>query len=147
MLLERELRDIKLKAEQSLISALTRFHKRKLQIQEKKLKANAAFAARKQKHVTRNPLKGTHSANNIVHNDVNIADLQKQISDLKEIVCTHVLNNKKEECYNSLLKMMWSAEIQILNEEMIVAMTERGSVDAPSLRFSFVGGRVRLHVG
>ena len=102
MLLERELRDIKLKAEQSLISALTRFHKRKLQIQEKKLKANAAFAARKQKHVTRNPLKETHSANSIVHNDVNIADLQKQISDLKEIVCTHVLNNKKEECYNSL---------------------------------------------
>ena len=102
MLLERELRDIKLKAEQSLISALTRFHKRKLQIQEKKLKANAAFAARKQSHVTRNPLKETHSANNIVHNDVNIADLQKQISDLKEIVCTHVLNNKKEECYNSL---------------------------------------------
>ncbi|CAH3156172.1 unnamed protein product [Porites evermanni] len=50
MLLERELRDIKLMAEQSLISALTGFHKRKLQIQEKKLKANAAFAARKQKH-------------------------------------------------------------------------------------------------
>ena len=66
-----------LQIEQSLISALTRFHKRKLQIQEKKLKANAAFAARKQKHVTRNPLKETHSANNIVHNDVNIADLQK----------------------------------------------------------------------
>ena len=91
-----------LQIEQSLISALTRFHKRKLQIQEKKLKANAAFAARKQKHVTRNPLKETYSANNIVHNDVNIADLQKQISDLKEIVCTLVLNNKKEECYNSL---------------------------------------------
>ena len=67
------------------------FHKRKLQIQEKKLKANAA---RKQKPVTRNPLKETHLANNIVHNDVNIADLQKQISDLKEIVCTHVLKNK-----------------------------------------------------
>ena len=100
ILFEKELRDIKLKAEQSLISALTRFHKRKLQIQEKKLKANAAF--RKQKPVTRNPLKETHSANHIVHNDVNIADLQKQISDLKEIVCTHVLKNKKEECYNSL---------------------------------------------
>ena len=39
----------------------------------------------------KNPLKETHSANNIVHNDVNIADLQKQISDVKEIVCTHVL--------------------------------------------------------
>ena len=49
ILFERELRDINLKAEQSLISALTRFHKRKLQIQEKKLKANAAFAARKEK--------------------------------------------------------------------------------------------------
>ena len=45
ILFEKELRDIKLKAEQSLIRALTRFHKRKLQIQEKKLKANAAFAA------------------------------------------------------------------------------------------------------
>ena len=32
--------------------------------------------------------------NNIVHNDVNIADLEKQISDLKEIVCTHVHKNK-----------------------------------------------------
>ena len=31
-----------------------------------------------------------------------MADLQKQVSDLKEIVCTHVLKNKKEECYNSL---------------------------------------------
>ena len=61
-----------------------------------------AFAARKQKAVIRNPLKETNSANNIVHNDVNIADLQKQISDLKEIVCTHVLKSKKEGCYNSL---------------------------------------------
>ena len=95
ILFEKELTDIKLKAEQSLISALTRFRKRKLQIQEKKRKANAAFTARKQKPVTRNPLKETHSANNIVQNDVNTADLQKQISDLKEIVCTHVLKNKK----------------------------------------------------
>ena len=75
-------------------------------MQEKKLKANAAFATRKQKPVTWNPLKKKkkHSANNIVHNDVNIANcnLQKQISDLKEIVCTHVHVNKKEECYNSL---------------------------------------------
>ena len=38
-----------------------------------------------QKPVIRNPLKETHSANNIVHNDVNIADLQKQISDLKKL--------------------------------------------------------------
>ena len=31
--------------------------------------ANSAFVARRQKPVTRNPLKETHSANNIVHND------------------------------------------------------------------------------
>ena len=89
ILFEKELREIKLKAEQSLISALTRFHKRKLEVQERRLKANAAFAARKQKPVTRNPLQETYSANNIVNNDVNIADLQKQISD-KEIVCTRL---------------------------------------------------------
>ena len=65
--------------------------------------ASVAFTARKQKPVTRNPLKEMHLANNIVHNDVNIVDLQKQISDLKEIVSTHVLKNKKEECCNSLL--------------------------------------------
>ena len=86
--LRSRIRKIKLKAEQSLISALTCFYKRKLEllVQEKELKANAAFAARKQKPVTRNPLKETHSANNIVHNDVNIADLQKQISDCYSVI-------------------------------------------------------------
>ena len=59
-------------------------------MQEKKLKANAAFAARKQKPVTRNPLKKTHSTNNIVHNDVNIADLHKQISDLRKLFVRHM---------------------------------------------------------
>jgi len=44
--------------------------------------------ARKQKLVTRNPLKETHSANNVVHNKANIADLHKQISNFWEIVCT-----------------------------------------------------------
>ena len=71
----------KVKVEQSLGSTLTRFHKRKLEIQEKKIKANAAFTAGKQNPVTRNALKEMHSANNIVNNNVNIANLQKQISD------------------------------------------------------------------
>ena len=48
------------------------------------------------KPVTGKLLKQTHSANHIVHNDVNIADLQQQIS---EIVCTQVLKTTKEECY------------------------------------------------
>ena len=103
ILFEKELRYIKLKAEQSLVSALTRFHKRKLENQKRKLKVNSESAARKHKPVTRHPLNETHSANHIINNNnVNLADLQKQISDLKEIVCTHVLKNKKDECYNSL---------------------------------------------
>ena len=53
-----------------------------------KLKANEALAAQKQKRVTKNPLKETHSANNFVHNKANIADLHKQISNFWEIVCT-----------------------------------------------------------
>ena len=48
------------------------------------------------KPVTGKLLKQTHSAKHIVHNDVNIADLQQQIS---EIVCTQVLKTTKEECY------------------------------------------------
>ena len=83
------------KAEQSFVSALTRFHKRKLESQKRKLKVNSETAARKHKPVTRHPLKETHLGNHIVNNNVNLADLQKQISDLKEIVCTHVLTNKR----------------------------------------------------
>ena len=76
ILFEKELRDITLKTQQSLTSALTPYHKGKLQIQEKKPEANAAFMAQKQKSVTINPLKETHSANNIVYNDANMANLQ-----------------------------------------------------------------------
>jgi len=41
----KELREIKLKVQQSLVSALAHFHKQKLEIEENKLKANADFAA------------------------------------------------------------------------------------------------------
>ena len=48
----------------------------------------------------------TQSANHIVnHNNVNLSDLQKQISDLKNIVFSHVLMNsanKQDKQYNSV---------------------------------------------
>ena len=52
---EKELKDIKLDAEQSLVDALTRFHKRKLEGQKNKLRAFSKPNARKNKYVTRQP--------------------------------------------------------------------------------------------
>ena len=53
----------------------------------------------------RQPLYRTHSANHIAnYKNVNLADLQKQISDLKELVCSHVIKttNKQDDRYNSV---------------------------------------------
>ena len=88
----KKLRYIKLKAEESLINA------------RKEVKGQCSFRDSKTKTCNSESSQKKHSANNMVHNDVNIANcnLQKQISDLKEIVCTHVHKNKKEDCYNSL---------------------------------------------
>ena len=86
---EKEIKDIKLDAEQSLVDALTRFHKRRLECQRKKLRAfSQPNARRNRKHVTRQPLNDKQSANHIVnHNNVNLSHLLKQILDLKNIVC------------------------------------------------------------
>ena len=91
---EKELKDIKLDAEQSLVDALTRFHKRKLEGQKKKLRAFSQPNARRNKYVTRQGFNDSQSANHIDnHNNVNLSDLQKQISDLKNIVFSHVFKN------------------------------------------------------
>ena len=94
-------------AEQSLVDALTRFRKRRLQGQKKKLRAfSQPNVRRNRKHATRQPLNGTQSANLIVnHNNVNLSDLQKQILDLKNIVFSHVLMNsanKQDKQYHSV---------------------------------------------
>ena len=56
--------------------------------------------------MTRQPFNDTQSKNHIVnHNNVNLSDLQKQISDLKNIVFSHVLMNsanKQDKQYNSV---------------------------------------------
>ena len=58
---EKELKDIKLDAEQSLVDALTRFHKRKLEGQKKKLRAFSQPNARRNKYVTRQPFNDSQS--------------------------------------------------------------------------------------
>ena len=56
--------------------------------------------------MTRQPFSNTKSANHIVnHNKVNFSDLQKQISDLKSIVFSHVLMksaNTQDKQYKSV---------------------------------------------
>ena len=56
--------------------------------------------------MTRQPFNDSQSANHIEnHNNVNLSDLQKQISDLKNIVFSHVLMNsanKQDKQYNSV---------------------------------------------
>jgi len=101
---EKELKDIKLDAEQSLVDALTRFHKHKLEGQKKKLRAFSQPNARRNKYVTRQRFNDSQSANHIDnHNNVNLSDLQKQISDLKNIVFSHVFKNTaKKNRINSI---------------------------------------------
>ena len=52
----------------------------------------------RRKYENRQPLYRTHSANHIAnYKIVNLADLQKQISDLKELVCSHVIKTTKKK--------------------------------------------------
>lgn len=91
---EKELKDIKLDAEQSLVDALTRFHKCKLEGQKKKLRAFSQPNARRNKYVTRQRFNDSQLANHIDNqNNVNLSGLHKQISDLKNVVFSHVFKN------------------------------------------------------
>ena len=85
---------------------LKRWFLRKLEGQKNKLRAFSKPNARKNKYVTRQPFNDTQSKNHIVnHSNVNLSDLQKQISDLKNIVFSHVIMNsanKQDKQYNSV---------------------------------------------
>ena len=89
ILFEKELIDITLKAEESLIKAGIEF------------KGQCNFAARKLKPVTRNPLKKHisewHCTQRCKH-----SQSEKQISYLRKLFVHMTLKNKKEECYNIL---------------------------------------------
>ena len=109
----KEIKEIKTQAEQGFGSALTRYHKRRLESQENKFK-KAKFTKNSSKsastYVNKSTREQSHSANteNIVNYDVNkVEKLQQDFNELKQILYTHVLqtsaNNKDIEKYKSLL--------------------------------------------
>ena len=97
IIFDREVREIKQRAQQSLVQALTSFHKRRLESQRKR--ATSVLSASTNKHVNRQPLKRMHSSN-IVNNNDEIASLRNDVSDLKELINTLV--NKNDGRYNSV---------------------------------------------
>ena len=50
---QKEIKDIKQTAEQALVNALTRFHKRRLDSLRNKLESRSTFSSRKRTHVNR----------------------------------------------------------------------------------------------
>ena len=83
---------------QEASECFTRFHKRRLESQKRR--ANNVPSVSKQKNVNRHPLIQTPSANIVKNNNVEIADLRQEVSDLKETVCKLV--NKLDGRYNSV---------------------------------------------
>ena len=93
---QKEIKDIKQTAEQALVNALTRFHKRRLDSLRNKLESRPTFSSRKRTHVNRQSRSESQSASNIVNNDnVKLAELEKRIIDLTNIVSTHVLSTNQ----------------------------------------------------
>ena len=100
----KEIKEIKQQAKQGFVSALTRYHKTRLESQENKIK-KAKFFKNSSKTASNSVNKSTreqsHSANteHIVNYDVNKVEIQ-------QILYTHVLqtsaNNKDIEKYKSL---------------------------------------------
>ena len=89
---QKEIKDIKQTAEQALVNALTRFHKRRLDSLRNKLESRPTFSSRKRTHVNRQSRSESQSASNIVNNDnVKLAELEKRIIDLRKF-CVNTCN-------------------------------------------------------
>ena len=123
----KDIKRIKEEAEQGFINALLQYHKRRLNGQENKLKKaklsknTSAFAGT---DVNRSMQEQSHLANteNIVNHDVNKVDkLEQEFNDLKQILCTHVLqnsaNNKNLEKYNSFISENLTTTTGVQNEK------------------------------
>ena len=103
----KEINAAKLRAEQDHVNALKRLHQRRLESHAKKLnKAKAAKARSNTDVISRNEFESpSANSESIVNtNDVNkIEHLEKQIADLKDLLCTHLLkDNKTVESYYSV---------------------------------------------
>ena len=104
----KEIGAIKQHAEKQFVEALLRFHQRRLESHAKKIE-RAKYAKHRNKRFiissrTESQSPSASIANN-VNNDVNrIDNLEKQLFEMKEMICTHLLNNNKNvESYNSVV--------------------------------------------
>ena len=99
---KKEVTDIKHNAEQEFVNALARFHKQRLENHKKKLKAGPTGLTHRSTVVHRQSRIESQSAQSIVNTtDVKIAELEKKITDLTDIVSAHVIkDNKQVEHYN-----------------------------------------------
>ena len=99
---QKEIEDIKQTAEQAFVNALTRFHKRRLDSLRKNLDSRPTLSSRRRTLVNRQSRFESQSASKIVNSDnVKLAELEKRIIDLTNIVSTHVIStNKRVESYN-----------------------------------------------
>ena len=102
----KEIKAIKQRAEQDHVSTLKRFHQRRLDSHATKLKQAKATKACSNNIVFSQKESNSPSAarENIVNNNnVKIGHLQKEIADLKDLLCTHLLkDNKNVESYYSV---------------------------------------------
>lgn len=88
---QKEIKNIKQTAKEAFVNELTHFHKRRLDSLRNKLETRPALLLRRRTHVNRKSRSELQSASNIVNNDnVKLAELEKRIIDLTNIVSTHM---------------------------------------------------------
>ncbi|KAL9977120.1 hypothetical protein ACROYT_G014493 [Oculina patagonica] len=95
---QKEVRDIKHNAEQAFVNAFARFHKRRLENHKKKHKAGPTGLTHRSTVVHRQSRIESQSAQSIVNTtDVKIAELEKKITDLTDIVSEHKMDDYYDE--------------------------------------------------
>ena len=104
---QKEIGAIKRYAEKQFVEALLRFHQRRLESHAEKLE-RAKYAKHRNKRFISSRNESQSPSANIadnVNNDVKrINNLEKQLFDIKEMLCTHLLNNNKNvESYYSVV--------------------------------------------
>ncbi|KAL9978065.1 hypothetical protein ACROYT_G015545 [Oculina patagonica] len=112
---QKEIRDIKVRAEQAFVNALSRFHNRRLESLKKKVKARPTVA-RTSTNVNRERHFESRKKDYpvITSTDEKLSKLEQKLTDLTNIVSTHLINNcqvnnKKVESYNSVFSELLTA--------------------------------------
>ena len=123
----KDIKRVKEEAEQGFVNALLKYHKRRLNGQENKLKKaklSKKTSTIASTDVNRSMREQSHSANteNIVNHDVHKVDkLQQEFNELRQILYEHVLqnsaNNKNVEKYDSLISENLTAKTGVKNKK------------------------------